>query len=205
MVGSASRRLVHKPHLRAVEEGAGENEALLHAFGVGAGPPVGGILKAHAAQEGHRVGRRDVVETGEEPEVFQTGHLTVGVGVLERDADEVEKAAIRAADIAIGDLDLAFLQGEEDGEDLLGGRLPGPVGPQEAEDLALGHLEGDAVDGARCRICSTIWDRMLPAPAGMLGRPRGHPPPLPSARQEAVAGLARALLGWRPIGAHWCS
>ena len=53
----------------------------------------------------------------------------------------------RARDEPLADVDVAVIRGLEAGDDVQGGRLAAAAGSQQGQQLALGHLEGNPVDG----------------------------------------------------------
>ena len=90
-------------------------------------------------QQGHRVLGRAGVQRGEELQVLQRGELLVVVGQLEGDADALVVVAAPVGGVAAPHRRPAAVAGEQPGEDLLGGGLPGAAGAEEAEHLARGR------------------------------------------------------------------
>src|SRR5205807_5524916 len=67
--------------------------------------------------------------------------------LLEHDADALQQGPLPPGRVVAQDPDLARVGGAVPLEDLDGGRLAGPVRPEEGKDPTLRHLEVDAADG----------------------------------------------------------
>ena len=74
------------------------------------------------------------------------------LGVLEHDADSLAQRGARVARIEAEHVDLPAVAVAEALEDLHGRRLAGPVRTEQAEDLALAHLEVDAAHGLHAAV-----------------------------------------------------
>src|SRR4029453_15114665 len=97
------------------------------------------------------------------------GELAEVAGGLEHDAPPLAEVPAAALGVGAEHLDLPGVAVPVALQDLHGGRLAGPVGPQECEALALGDLEVDAADGFQ-----------LPVPLAQPGYPDGRHRCLPS-------------------------
>ncbi len=82
----------------------------------------------------------------EEPMRLGDGEQRAELGLLEHDADPLSQRARRIAGIVTEDVRLAPVTRAIALEDLDRRRLAGSVRPEQAEDLALGHLEADAAE-----------------------------------------------------------
>ena len=146
---SARERLVHQQHLRLDRERARDLQPLAHAAGelrrklvamlgevdhreilVDDRRPLGASAAAHAQREAH-------VLLGGEPGQERRA------GVLEEHDAVLAGAAHRRA----FELHLAAAARLEAGEDVEQRRLAAARGTEQADELALGHLEVDAVEG----------------------------------------------------------
>ena len=96
-----------------------------------------------------RAGRRQAVEAGEELQVLLDGEPDVQAGVLRHDGDELP-------DLGAGGRREGYSRNhrrprgrsDEGPQRPHRCRLPGPVGSQEPEHLAVGDLEGDVLERA---------------------------------------------------------
>ena len=143
--------LVQEDDRGLVDERRGEVEAALHAAGIAADPPVGVFGEADDVEQ---VGDAlldllpgDVEEAGLQAEQLSSGLEHVEADLLEGDADLVSDAAGVLDDVEAVDGGGAAGGPEQRGEDADGGGLAGAVLAEEAEHLAVGHVEIDAVDG----------------------------------------------------------
>ena len=108
------------------------------------------VVRRHHAV--HRPVGIEPVEKAVEPHVLLAGEVLVDARFLE---DDPHLAAHRGGvvnRVGAADPDRAGGRGERRRQDRDGGRLAGPVGPQQAEELAWLHLEGDSVDGVAIRL-----------------------------------------------------
>ena len=83
---------------------------------------------------------RDKIQVGVD------GHLVIEGRVLGQVSDALPDFQALLEDVVPGHPGRAFGRRHVAGEDAHGRRLPGTVGPEKPEDLALLHLEGDIVD-----------------------------------------------------------
>ena len=91
--------------------------------------------------------RRDAVDAAVEVDVLLDGEVLVEREPLAHVADVgLDQLGLRA-DVEAGHGAPAAAGGENAAEHADGGRFAGPVGSQETEDFALGHLEADVIDG----------------------------------------------------------
>src|SRR5215210_3155613 len=72
------------------------------------------------------------------------GEVALDAGLLEDDADPLLERPAAPSRVVAEHADLAGRAGKETFEDLDGGRLAGPVGPEESEHFAGGDLQVDA-------------------------------------------------------------
>ncbi len=100
-------------------------------------------------------------------EQLAAGLARVEAGLLQRDADLAASAVRVARDVDAGDLGAAGGDRQQRREHAHGRRLAGPVGPEEAEDLAGGDLEVDAADGLDRALAARV---VLHKPFGQDGR-----------------------------------
>src|SRR5436190_1920296 len=123
--------------------------------------------------------------------VFPPRQQQVERRVLERDADDVANGRALADDVAAGDRRGAGRGGQQGGQHVDRGGLPGPVRAQKPVDLARRDLEVDPVDGARPVLEFT--DQALDLdPVGRL-----HPASFRGVDVSvAVEGTNRGHIGW---------
>ena len=79
-------------------------------------------------------------------QVAPGGGLTVGAAALRHEADALPHSAGVAPEVHPGDRGVAAVRADQRGQHPEGGRLAGPVGTEEAEDLAALHGEVHAAD-----------------------------------------------------------
>ena len=149
----ADGRLVEEEDVRVVEHAAGDLEAAPHAAGVGADDGVAAVPEVDDAERffdargvlfaGH------VVDVGVEAHVLVGGEAVVEGRVLEDEADGLADGVPLGGDVVAGDSGAAGGRAHEGAEDVDGGGLAGAVRAEEAEYLALLHLEADVVDGGK--------------------------------------------------------
>ena len=183
-------RLVEDEHVRIVEQGLRQADAPPE--------PLGERLD-RLVQDGRDAGQLDDVpdgpparrseqpaNVGDEPEVG--GGRDVAVG--RRPFGQVAEVALRGdrvdGDVDAADLDASGARGKKPRDHLHGGRLAGAVWSENAEHLATGHGQRDAVHG----------EKMAEPPAQALGgdhRGHGvHPPPVrKSDRFTAADGASK--------------
>ena len=82
-------------------------------------------------------------------DVLEHRHRPEELDVLERARDPAPDDLVhgRLQERLAGELDLALVRRVEPGDDVEGRRLAGAVRPDQADDLTLGDVEGDAVEG----------------------------------------------------------
>ncbi len=145
----AERRLVHDDQPGLLQQHVGHAEPLPHAPGVGPHPGVGGLAESHPPEQPVDLGRRlppgDAVELRRVEQVLPAGHLVVEAHVVGQvagqplDGDGIpHRVVAQHPDPAFGGLGQA--QEHQDG-----GRLAGPVGAEQPEDLTGPHLQVQAV------------------------------------------------------------
>ena len=176
----AGRRLVQEADAWVADEGQAEGELALLAAGETAGARHGLLGQAHLLH--HLPGPlaqprgRDPPEPGVQHEVLEHGELRPEHVVLRADADDLADLAHASADGETRDLRVAGRGRQHAGEHVERRRLPGPIVPEQREDLALVHGQLEVRDG-----------HLHPAGRGEL------PPQPPDADQDA---------GRRGAGAH---
>ena len=138
-------RLVEEEHLGRVDRGAGEAEFLFHAAGeiarqaapkrrqVAEGQQPLGLLPPPAA--------RHVVDVGVEVEVLHHGQVGVQPETLAHVADVFLDRLGLADDVPAGHPGVAGRRVHDGRQQPHGGRLAGAVGPDQAEDFPLRHVE----------------------------------------------------------------
>jgi hypothetical protein len=138
-----------------VHERSGKVEPALHATGVRLHPPVGSVLQVHDTQEvAHAVpdvARRHPVEARLERQQFAPGLHVIEARLLQRHADAASHAGGVAQHVQAADLRRPGRRPEQRGEHADCRGLAGAVGPEKAEDLPLGDVQRDPVDGADLR------------------------------------------------------
>ena len=136
------RRLVEDEQPRPPDQGAGEVQPPPHPARVGLDDPVAGIDQLELLEQlvGAllRLGRGQLVQPAEQPEVLAAGQVLVDRGVLARQADDPPDRVRLADDVEAGDRGSAGIGLEEGRQDPDGGRLAGAVRPEQAQDGALG-------------------------------------------------------------------
>ena len=143
--------LVEDQDVGVVDDGLGDADALAVAFGQLADQLGADVAEGAAPDDlvgaALDVGAGDALELADEGEVLDDLHL----GVEGRGFGEVADALLDLLrvlqHVEAGDGGLAGGGREEAGEDAHRGGFPGAVGAEEADDLALFHLEGDVVYG----------------------------------------------------------
>jgi hypothetical protein len=146
----ASRRLVHEEDRGIVEEAPGDGHPLLHPGRIVEEPLVGGEFQVDDPEKlvDHtpRVVRVEVVKGGEELEILPSREPPVEAPLI--GGDETNRLSDPSALFDhVETVDAGFAPRREDqgAEDLYQRRLPGPVGPEDAEDLSLSDRKVDAV------------------------------------------------------------
>ncbi len=146
------RRLVEEEQLRPADQRAREVEAPSHAARVRLRDPVGGAFEVERSQQLGctllGVGRAELVEAAEHPEVLAAGQVLVDGRVLAREADQLPHRLRVAGDVEPGDARAAGVGAEKRREDPDRGRLAGAVRPEQSQHRSLLHLEVDAVERA---------------------------------------------------------
>ena len=147
----AGEGFVKDEQFGVVEQGGGEEDALLHAFGIEGHL---GVLPGVEAEDGEEFGGasfdgalREIAETAYELEVFEAGEMRVHVGFF---GDVAEGGAVGfevVADVLAVEGDVATGGFQEAGDDLDGGGFAGAVGADVAYDFAGTDLETDLFEG----------------------------------------------------------
>jgi hypothetical protein len=142
------RQLVEERHSGSSDEGQRDREPLLLAAGEG------GVPRVQLGAEPEPFGQPDtvdrvVVERGVEVQRLPHGELGLEPRLLELDADRPGRAGTVGGGVDAGDPDGAFRRRLQAGDALHGRRLAGAVGAEDAEDLALGDIQVEVVDGGR--------------------------------------------------------
>ncbi len=152
----AGERLVEDEQLGIVQQGGGDEDALLHALGVERDGRVAPGFEAEQGEEpvGLEVdeGLGQVAQAADELEVLEAGEVGVDVGLL---GDVAEGGAVGleiVADALAFEEHLAVGGLEEAGDDLDGGGFAGAVGTDVADDLAGTEAKADVVDGGKATI-----------------------------------------------------
>ena len=145
------RGLVEEEHARAMDDPEADIEAALHAAGVRRDGAVGGGAELeHLEDLGGtrlRLPCRHAVETRLEDELAATGLGRVGRAPLRHVSDAAADLRGVALEVHARDPRLARGRADERREHAQRRGLAGPVGAEEAEDLASADLEVDASDG----------------------------------------------------------
>ena len=132
--------LVEEDDRRIVEQGPGDRELLLHALAERAGDVVAPLPEREQAQVAFDAlgagGGVEVVQATEELEVVARRQLVVEARRLGQDADPRPDSVRLLADVEALDRRRALARGDERGEHPDRRRLAGPVGSQQAQDLA---------------------------------------------------------------------
>ena len=114
---------------------------------------VGGLLEPELLEQPLRgragVRRAQALQAPEEPQVLGRREVLVDRRVLAGDADQLADAVRLAGHVDAEDLRVARVDRQQRREHPQHRRLAGAVRAEDAEDLALAHLEVDAVDGAQ--------------------------------------------------------
>jgi hypothetical protein len=139
-----------------VEQGGGDEDALLHAFGV---ERDGRVAPGGKVEEGEQTIGLVVDETfgqvaqaADELEVLERGEVGVDVRFL-RDVAEGGAVGLEIGANALPfEEDLAAVGFEQAGDDLDGGGLAGAVGTNVADDFAGAKAEADVLDGRQAAI-----------------------------------------------------
>ena len=156
----ARRRLVEDQQPRPADQGSTEVEAAAHAARVGLDDPVGGIGQLELLEQfvgaPARLGRRQVVQPAEQPQVLAPGQVLVDRGVLARQADDPPDLVGLRPDVEPGHGRAPGVGPEERGEDPHRRRLAGAVRTEQAQDGPLGDLEVDAVEGSDLALAGLV-------------------------------------------------
>ena len=143
------RRLIEKHHRRLVEQRPRDRQLLLHPLAERARFTVPSIPQVEQPQilldlPLHIL---HAVHVGEELQVVPRAQSIVQPRRLGEDADLRLDRQVRLAHFQVVDPGAARAGADQAGEHAHGGRLAGAVRPQEAEHLALLHLQAEAIDG----------------------------------------------------------
>ena len=144
-------RLVEEEQFGPVDESGRQVEPFAHAAGISAGGPVGVGGQVHQRQQlldalfEEIAGQ--VIEPALQEQVLAAGQLVVQADLLGRVADAPADGVGVATDVQAEDVRLPTRFGEQRDEHLDGGGFAGPVGAEEAEELATGHLKAHTLHG----------------------------------------------------------
>ncbi len=128
-----------------------------------------------------RLGRAELVEPPEHPEVLATCQVLVHGRVLAGEADEPAYGLRVARDIEAGDRRPSCVCSQERCEDADRRRLAGTVRAEEAEHCSLVHLEVDAVERAHLGLARAVdLDETLGFDDGHRGTLAVRPSPVPT-------------------------
>jgi hypothetical protein len=143
-------RFVQEDDVRIVHDGLGDAHPLQHALRVGPQPGVGGVGETDLTQKQRdalgSLLRRNSRDLGVEAQELGSSEEVVEVGVLGEEAHVLPVLAF--TDVVAEDGGASALGVDQTHQDLERGGLPGPVGADEAEDLALPDAERDAMQDA---------------------------------------------------------
>ena len=143
----AGRGLVEDQQARAPQQRGGDPEPLAHAVRVAADLVLG--ARASSTDLEHLVDPRAgavAVERGEQFEVLAAGQIGVEPGCLHEAGDPLERAGALSHRVAPEQLDLAGARRDQPERHPQGGRLAGPVGPEEAVHVPGADVQVDVVD-----------------------------------------------------------
>ena len=143
-------RFVEEQDRRLVDQRRGEVEPTPHAAGVGARHPVGRVRERETSEEivspSFDLGPRQVRELADQAQVLAAGEVLVDCGVLAGQTDRRPDPLRVLLHVDPQHAGAAAVGGGQGGEHAHDGGLARAVGPEQAEHLALRHLEGDALD-----------------------------------------------------------
>jgi hypothetical protein len=139
-------RLVEDQDLRIGQQGGGETEPLAHAERELSDAPIS--RRGQIDEIEHLIDSRlvDFTEQRLDAEMVSGTSPRVGVGGIEDRSDDVQ----RMVQLLVGatvDSGTALGRGGKTQQDAQGRRLPGPVGPEEADHLTRVDLEAQIIDG----------------------------------------------------------
>src|SRR5699024_715138 len=175
------QRFVHEEDLRGPDDGPAHGYAL--------SLPAGQRLRL-PVEEGFEVEKlrglvhsliallaSDAGDLERERHVLPHGHMRIERIVLEHHGD-ITFARGQQSDIVLADADVAGVDGFETCEHAQGGGLPASGGTDEDEELAIGDVETDLVDGGGQRL-RVMTERIVEGDCGHdvlnLSRMRTHP------------------------------
>lgn len=142
--------LVEEDDAGVADQGHGDVQAPFHAAGVGGGGLAGGLGEVEALQQfggdPPALGAGEVVQVRHEEHVLLAGDQAVHGGELAGDPDRAAHGLRSGGEIVAADADVAGVGGDEGGEDLDGGGLPGAVRAEQGEDRSFGDGQVDAVE-----------------------------------------------------------
>ncbi len=147
-------RLVHEHHGRAVNEGAGQIDALTLTGAQGAAALVNEIAEPEKVDEAVEFGEclreRHGIEVGEEKQHLADGQAQVKPRGGRDEADTPFDLIGIVAGTEAGDGRLAARGPQQAQEHAQGGRLAGAVGAKQAVDFPGRHREGQVVYRGKC-------------------------------------------------------
>jgi hypothetical protein len=140
-------RLVEEQHLGVVDQRAGDREPLGLAAGQVLDPAVGLVDQPDPLQPLVGGGDRDVVERGEGADLLARGEPLEERRGLQLHADPREKPGVARPDLLAEHAGRAGVGPAQPLDGLQQRGLAGAVGAEDADELALGHLQAHSVDG----------------------------------------------------------
>ena len=156
----AGRRLVQEQEPRPPDEGAAEVEPAAHAARVGLDDAVAGVGQVELLEQlvgpSPGLGRRQLVQPAEHPQVLAPGQVLVDRGELAGQADDLAELVRLLDDVEAGHRRPPGVGLEQGGQDPDGGGLAGAVGPEQAEDGALGDGQVEAVESADLALAGLV-------------------------------------------------
>jgi hypothetical protein len=152
----ADHRLVHHDHLGLMNQCARDDELLPHAMAVRLGELV---LPGREVEEPEQFVHPPLddrallaVERRDEAQELRAGELVVDKRAIGNESHPRLCLARLPLKIVAADLYHATCWLEDAGDHAQRRRLPGAVGPEEAEQFAGRHLEIDAIDGGKAAV-----------------------------------------------------
>ena len=149
----AGGRLVEEDQRRPRDQARREVQPAPHAARELRQRPVGGLLEPELLEQAAARSREPrpsaALQASEQPQVLAGREVLVDRRVLAGDADQLADTMRLAGDVDAEDPRLARVDRQQRREHPQHRGLAGAVRSEDAEDLALAHLEVDAVDGAQ--------------------------------------------------------
>ena len=146
------RRLVEEQEPRSADQRAPEVQPAAHPARVGLDDAIAGVGEVELLEElvgaAPGLGRRQLVEPAEHPQVLAPGQVLVDRRVLAGQADDLAELVGLLDDVEAGDGRSSGVRLEQRRQDPDRRRLARAVGSEQTEDGALGDLEIEPVEGA---------------------------------------------------------